>query len=49
MDAQDLLTSCLNQKMAFVPREPFHPTDGGNNTMRIYFSNAIDEEINQGI
>ncbi len=49
MDAKDLLTSCLEKKVAFVPGEPFHPTGGGKNTMRINFSNATHEEINQGI
>ena len=49
MDAKDLLTSCLERKVAFVPGEPFHPTGGGKNTMRINFSNATHEEINQGI
>jgi len=49
MDAKDLLTSCLERKVAFVPGEPFHATGGGKNTMRINFSNATHEEINQGI
>lgn len=49
MDAKDLLTTCLEKKVAFVPGEPFHPTGGGKNTMRINFSNATHEEINQGI
>lgn len=49
MDAKNLLMSCLERKVAFVPGEPFHPTGGGKNTMRINFSNANDEEIRQGI
>ena len=32
-----------------VPGEPFHPTGGGKNTMRINFSNATHEEIQIGI
>jgi 2-aminoadipate transaminase len=49
MDAKDLLISCLDRKVAFVPGEPFHPTGGGKNTMRINFSNATHDEIRQGI
>jgi 2-aminoadipate transaminase len=49
MDAKDLLKTCLDKKVAFVPGEPFHPTGGGKNTMRINFSNATPEEIQVGI
>ena len=49
MDAKDLLKTCLDKKVAFVPGEPFHPTGGGKNTMRINFSNATPEEIEVGI
>ena len=49
MDAKDLLKTCLEKKVAFVPGEPFHPAGGGKNTMRINFSNATHEEIQIGI
>ena len=49
IDAGDLLTACLERKVAFVPGEPFHPDGGGKNTMRINFSNATHEEIQEGI
>ena len=49
MDAKDLLKTCLERKVAFVPGESFHPTGGGKNTMRINFSNATHEEIELGI
>jgi 2-aminoadipate transaminase len=49
MDAKDLLKTCLERKVAFVPGEPFHPTGGGKNTMRINFSNATHEKIEVGI
>jgi 2-aminoadipate transaminase len=49
MDAKDLLKTCLEKKVAFVPGEPFHPAGGGKNTMRINFSNATPEEIEVGI
>lgn len=49
MDAKDLLKTCLDRKVAFVPGEAFHPTGGGKNTMRINFSNATHAEIEEGI
>jgi len=49
MDAEDLLKSCLERKVAFVPGGSFHPTGGGKNTMRINFSNATHDEIELGI
>jgi 2-aminoadipate transaminase len=49
MDAKDLLKTCLERKVAFVPGESFHPDGGGKNTMRINFSNATHEEIELGI
>jgi 2-aminoadipate transaminase len=49
MDANDLLRACLDRKVAFVPGEHFHPTGGGKNTMRINFSNATPENIQEGI
>ena len=49
LDAKDLLRICLDKKVAFVPGEPFHPTGGGKNTMRINFSNATHDEIETGI
>jgi 2-aminoadipate transaminase len=49
MNAKNLLKSCLERKVAFVPGEPFHATGGGENTMRINFSNATHEEIELGI
>jgi 2-aminoadipate transaminase len=49
MDAADVLNTCIKRKVAFVPGEPFHPTGGGKNTMRINFSNATPENIQAGI
>lgn len=49
MDAADVLKTCIKRKVAFVPGEPFHPTGGGKNTMRINFSNATPENIQAGI
>jgi len=49
LDAADVLAAAVEQKVAFVPGEPFHPTGGGKNTMRINFSNATPEKIEEGI
>lgn len=49
MDAADVLQDAVKRKVAFVPGEPFHPKGGGKNTMRINFSNASLEMIQEGI
>ena len=49
LDAADVLEAAVEKKVAFVPGEPFHPTGGGKNTMRINFSNATPEKIEEGI
>jgi 2-aminoadipate transaminase len=50
LDAADVLDHAVAyQKVAFVPGEPFHPLGGGKNTMRLNFSNATPEKIEEGI
>ncbi|OGO27134.1 MAG: aminotransferase [Chloroflexi bacterium RBG_16_52_11] len=49
LDAADVLKQAVEQKVAFVPGEPFHPNGGGRNTMRLNFSNASPEMIVEGI
>ncbi|UCH60270.1 MAG: PLP-dependent aminotransferase family protein [Anaerolineales bacterium] len=49
LDAADVLKLAVKQKVAFVPGEPFHPDSSGYNTMRINFSNATPEKIQEGI
>lgn len=49
LDAADVLKVALEQKVAFVPGAPFHATGGGHNTMRLNFSNANNEKIQEGI
>lgn len=49
LDAADVLKLAVQQKVAFVPGEPFHPDGSGYNTMRINFSNATPEKIQEGI
>ncbi len=49
MSSVDLLQDAVQQKVAFVPGYSFFPCDGGHNTMRLNFSNATPEKINEGI
>jgi 2-aminoadipate transaminase len=49
LDAADVLSAAVEQKVAFVPGGPFYPCGGGKNTMRLNFSNASSEKIREGI
>jgi len=49
MDAGEILEKAVERKVAFVPGGPFHPNGGGENTMRLNFSNAQPEMIREGI
>jgi 2-aminoadipate transaminase len=49
MDTAELLKEAVKEKVAFVPGSPFFPGGGGHNTMRLNFSNARDEQIEEGI
>jgi 2-aminoadipate transaminase len=49
MDTTELFPLAVKEKVAFVPGAPFHPNGGGENSMRLNFSNANPEKINDGI
>lgn len=49
LSAKVLLDEAIKQKVAFVPGMPFYPLGGGDNTMRLNFSNASPEKIREGI
>jgi 2-aminoadipate transaminase len=49
VDAARVLQSAIEHKVAFVPGAPFFPCGGGENTMRLNFSNATPENIREGI
>jgi 2-aminoadipate transaminase len=49
MDAAELLKEAVKDKVAFVPGMAFYPNGGGHNTMRLNFSNAKEEMIEEGI
>ena len=48
-DAAELLQEALKEKVAFVPGASFHPNGGGRNTLRLNFSYARPEVIEEGI
>ncbi len=49
LNAAEVLKDAIEQKVAFVPGAPFFPIGGGHNTMRLNFSNASPEKIQEGI
>jgi 2-aminoadipate transaminase len=49
LDATNLLSDALAEKVAFVPGEAFHADGTGRNTLRLNFSNATPERIHEGI
>lgn len=49
INTTDIFNDAVNAKVAFVPGGPFHPLGGGENTMRLNFSNAKPELIREGI
>lgn len=49
LDARQVLAESLKQMVAFVPGESFFPNGGGENTLRLNFSNAKPDRIVEGI
>lgn len=49
MNATKLLQNAMEYKVAFVPGTDFHANGGGENTLRLNFSNASPEKIRDGI
>lgn len=49
IDTTEVLKAAIEQKVAFVPGYPFYANGGGQNTMRLNFSNAAPEAIREGI
>ncbi|MGE5474268.1 MAG: PLP-dependent aminotransferase family protein [Ignavibacteriales bacterium] len=45
----ELLKTAVENKVAFIPGFPFYAEDGGENTMRLNFSNASLKDIEIGI
>jgi 2-aminoadipate transaminase len=49
ISSMDVFNAALAQNIAVLPGSPFYIDGGGNNTLRINFSNATDEKIRTGI
>ena len=49
LDSKVIFDDALSKSVAFVPGAPFFTDDRGHNTMRLNFSNAKPEMINEGI
>lgn len=49
MSGKELLPKAIEAKVAYVYGSPFFPDGGGENTLRLNFSNANEEEIVEGI
>lgn len=49
LNSTELLKTAIENKVAFVPGAGFYPCSGGENTMRLNFSNANLEQIEIGI
>jgi 2-aminoadipate transaminase len=49
LDTTQILSEAVARKVAYVPGAPFFPDGGGHNTMRLNFSNATPEDIQDGI
>jgi 2-aminoadipate transaminase len=49
INAADVLKVAIEQRVAFVPGAPFYATDPRHNTMRLNFSHAVPEKIQEGI
>jgi len=49
LDATELFEKAVKKNVAYVPGAVFHPTGGGENTMRINFSYSTPEAIREGI
>jgi len=49
VDCQDLFEDAAKEKVAFVPGSSFYAEGGGNNSMRLNFSNENPNNINEGI
>jgi len=48
-NARDILLKCLERSVAFVPGQEFFSDGSGENTIRLNFSNATPENIEEGI
>jgi 2-aminoadipate transaminase len=49
IDTRELLLDAIQDKVAFVPGQGFHPDNSGANTMRLNFSNVPPDQLREGV
>lgn len=49
LDGMALLRKAIEHKVAFVPGRDFFPADGGDNFLRLNFSNSAPDRIREGV
>jgi 2-aminoadipate transaminase len=49
VDTRALLLDAIQDKVAFVPGQGFHPDNTGTNTMRLNFSNVPPDQLREGV
>lgn len=49
VDTRELLVEAIQEKVAFVPGQGFHPDLSGTNTMRLNFSNVPPDQLREGV
>jgi 2-aminoadipate transaminase len=49
LNSTEVFKVAVERKVAFVPGNAFYPCGGGENTMRLNFSNATPDKIREGI
>ena len=49
VNARDVLATCIEKKVAFVPGGPFFPNGGKENMLRINYSNMPEDRIVEGV
>jgi 2-aminoadipate transaminase len=49
IDTRELLIEAIQDKVAFVPGQGFHPDHSGTNTMRLNFSNVPPDQLREGV
>jgi 2-aminoadipate transaminase len=49
INTNTILELAVEKKVAFVPGSPFFPNGGGENSLRLNFSNASEDDIMEGM
>jgi 2-aminoadipate transaminase len=49
VNTRELLLDAVQERVAFVPGQGFHPDNSGTNTMRLNFSNVPPDQLREGV